>query len=323
MRGEVIEFEEGAGGGTILGEDGETYHFNASSIRSKARLSAGERVDFVALEKVATHIYGLGVEPGARASIQPARSAHGAFDVGRVIQRTFDAIRHNAVTFLVAAVLLVGLPSLVMVYGQSVVLLSQNFTGLALAALGWLLYLIGIYVLQGLVIKVTVARFNGKTMSIGEGFEAGVKVFFPLIGVAIVVGLGLILGFMVLIVPGIILAVIWSVATGAVVVEGRGVGDALQRSRDLTRGYRWQIFGLGVIMVIASMIIGMAVGGISAATGGGFIAGSASLAINMVTSAVSNILNAVIGAAGVGALYYELRSVKEGVGPEQLASVFD
>lgn len=323
MRGEVSEFEEGAGGGKILGEDGEIYNFSASSIRSKAKLAAGERVDFVAMDKVATQIYGLGLEPGARSTIQPSKSAYGAFDVGRVIQRTFDSIRQNIVTFLVAAVLLVGLPSLVMVYGQSVVMLSQNFTGLGLAAAGWLLYLIGVYVLQGLVIKVTVARFNNKITSIGEAFEAGFKVFFPLLGVAIVVGLGVMLGFILLIVPGIILAVIWSVATGAVVVEGRGVGDALQRSRDLTRGYRWQIFGLVVIMVIASMIIGFAVGGISAATGGGFVAGSANLIVNMVTSAVSNILNAVIGAAGVGALYYELRSVKEGVGPEQLASVFD
>lgn len=323
MRGEVSEFEEGAGGGKILGEDGETYNFSASSIRSKAKLAAGERVDFVAMEKVATHIYGLGVEPGARSTIQPSRSAYGAFDIGRVIQRTFDSIRQNIVTFLVAALLLVGLPSLVMVYGQSVVMLSQNVTGLGLAAAGWLLYLIGVYVLQGLVIKVTVARFNNKTMSIGEAFEAGFKVVLPLLGVAIVVGLGVMLGFILLIVPGIILAVIWSVATGAVVVEGRGVGDALQRSRDLTRGYRWEIFGLGVIMVVASTIIGIAVGGVSAATGGGFMAGSTNLFVNMVTSAVSNILNAVIGAAGVGALYYELRSVKEGVGPEQLASVFD
>jgi hypothetical protein len=30
----------------------------------------------------------------------------------------------------------------------------------------------------------------------------------------------------------------------------------------------------------------------------------------------------LIGAAGVASIYYELRLVKEGVGPEQLAAVF-
>jgi len=32
---------------------------------------------------------------------------------------------------------------------------------------------------------------------------------------------------------------------------------------------------------------------------------------------------AVIASAGVASIYYELRSIKEGIGPEALASVFD
>ena len=208
-------------------------------------------------------------------------------------------------------------------YGQSQLLGDQSATAFAIVGISWLLWIVGTYVLQGMVVKVTVAGFNGKAMTISAAFEAGVKLFLPLLGLGIVIGLGTMLGMILLIVPGVILAVMWSVATGAVVVEGRGVMESLQRSRDLTRGHRWPIFGLAVILFLSSMVIAMLAGGIGAASGGGFMTGSPNVVVNMVTTSISNILSAVIGAAGAAALYHELRSIKEGVGPEELASVFD
>lgn len=322
MRGQVTMFEEGAGGGNITGDNGEIYNFSASSIRSAPPLVAGQRVDFVAHEGVATQVYALDGPPVGQAPAGRGGSAYGAFDFGRVIQRTFSSISQNGVTFLIGSILLVGVPSLAQVYGQSQLLEGQAWA-FAIVGISWVFWIVGAYVLQGMVVKVTVAGFNGKAMSIGAAFEAGIKLFLPLLGLGIVIGLGTVLGMILLIVPGIILAVMWSVATGAVVVEGRGVMESLQRSRDLTRGHRWPIFGLAVILFVASMVIGMLAGGIGAASGGGFMTGSPNLVVNMVTTSLSNILSSVLGAAGAAALYYELRSIKEGVGPEQLASVFD
>ena len=322
MRGQVTTFEEGAGGGTITGDNGEIYNFSASSIRSAPPLVAGQRVDFVAIKGVATQVYALDGPPVGQAPASRVGSVYGAFDLGRVIQRTFNSISQNGVTFLIGSILLVGVPSVAQVYGQSQLLEGQT-SAFAIVGISWVLWIVGAYVLQGMVVKVTVAGFNGKAMSIGAAFEAGIKLFLPLLGLGIVIGLGTMLGMILLIVPGIILAVMWSVATGAVVVEGRGVMESLQRSRDLTRGHRWPIFGLAVILFVASMIIGVLAGGIGAASGGGFMTGSPNLIVNMATTSLSNILSAVLGAAGAAALYYELRSVKEGVGPEQLASVFD
>ena len=322
MRGQVTTFAEGAGGGTITGDDGEIYNFSASSIRSVPPLSAGQRVDFVAHEGVATQIFALDGPPVGQIPAARSRPAYGTFDLGRVIQRTFNAISKNGIIFLIGSVLLVGIPSLGQVYGQSE-LINGRSGGLAISGISWVLWIVGAYMLQGMVVKVTVAGFNGKAMSIGSAFEAGIKLFLPLLGVGILVGLGTMLGFVLLIVPGIILAVMWSVATAVVAVENRSVTESLERSRQLTKGYRWQIFGLAVVLTLVSLIINMLVGGIGAATGGGFMTGSISLGVNMATTALSNILGSVLGAAGVAALYYELRSVKEGVGPEELASVFD
>ncbi|WP_271083559.1 hypothetical protein [Brevundimonas sp. NIBR11] len=314
----MTTFEEGADGGTITGDNGEVYRFSAGSVRSAPPLVARQRVDFIAHEGVATQIFAMDGPPAAK----PA-SAYGDFDLGRVIQRTFKAISQNGVTFLIASVILVGLPSVMQVYGQSLLVQAQSMEGFTIMAISWVLWIIGAYVLQGMVVKVTVAGFNGKAMSIGTAFAAGIKLFLPLLGVGILVGFGTFLGALLLIVPGIILAVMWSVATAAVVVESRGVTESMQRSRELTKGHRWSIFGLAVILFVVSMIIGLLVGGIGAATGGGFMTGPVNMGLNMATTAISNILTSVVGAAGVAALYYELRSVKEGVGPEELASVFD
>ncbi len=322
MRGQVTTFEEWAGGGSITGDDGKTYRFDSSSIRSKPPLTVGQRVDFVGVDSVATEIFGLD-EMGPPISATSSAGRPGAFDLGRVIQRTFTSIGQNWLLCLVVSTLLVGIPSLLQVYGQHEAMFNQNATGWIIAAVGWITWIIGTYVVQGMVVKASVSSFNGKVLGLGEAFEVGVRVFLPLFGLGIIVGLGTGLGFILLIVPGIILAVMWSASTGVLVVENRGVFESMQRSRDLTRGYRWQIFGLAVIYVIASMLIGMLVGGIGAATGGNFLDGSTNLVVNLATTVVSNILTAVVGAAGAAALYFELRSAKEGVGPEELASVFD
>jgi hypothetical protein len=319
MRGQVTNFGEGADGGTITGDNGEIYRFSAASIRSAPPLAAGQRVDFIAHEGVATQIFALDGPPAAAKTA----SVYGDFDLGRVIQGTFKSISQNGVTFLIGSILLVGVPSVMQVYGQSLLLETQSAGGFAIMGISWVLWVVGAYVLQGMVVKVTVAGFNGKAMGLGAAFAAGIRLFLPLLGVGILVGLGTFLGAILLIVPGIILAVMWSVATAAVVVENRGVTESMQRSRELTKGHRWSIFGLAVILFVVSMIIGLLVGGVGAATGGGFMTGSVNMGLNMATTAISNILTSVVGAAGVAALYYELRSIKEGVGPEELASVFD
>ncbi|MFW8695946.1 hypothetical protein ACOI9Y_35795, partial [Mesorhizobium japonicum] len=79
------------------------------------------------------------------------------------------------------------------------------------------------------------------------------------------------------------LTVLWSVSAPAVVAEKRGVFEAMQRSRDLTRGYRWHIFGLLVIYLVLSMIVGMLVGGVNLAAGGTFGGGAPGTVVTMIT----------------------------------------
>lgn len=320
MRGEVLTFDRATGVGAISGSDGQRYLFTAADVRSGGTPRSGQSADFVsASDGRATEVVLLG---GGPASAGPV--AGGRFDLGRVISRTFASIRDNALVFLIAAVVLVGLPSLLSVLGQAA-LMQSEYMGAAFSfvAIGTILYVIGLCMLQGAVVKAAVNGFNGKKTEVGDAFGAGLRVFFPLLGLAIVTALGIFLGFLLLIVPGVILWVLWSVAAPAVVVEKRGVLEALQRSRDLTRGYRWPVFGLMVIYILLNWVVGAAVGGLSLALGGGLMGGGYSLVANLISGPVINVLSGVVASAGVASLYYELRSVKEGAAPEMVASIFD
>lgn len=321
MRGEVLTFDEATGLGAIVGDDGARYLFAAPDVRGGTRLRPRQRVEFAATEDRQARNIVLDA-PDER----PARQHQGGyFDLGRVIQRTFTAIAGNAAVFFGAAVVLVGVPAGMLAIGQSQLIsgTADSGAGVLLMMAGQALNLVGMYLLQGMVVKAAVNGFNGVPTSFGDAFEAGVRMFLPLLGLGIIAGLGIVLGYVLLIVPGVILTVLWSVAAPAVVVEKRGVFGSLQRSRDLTRGHRWSVFGLMVIYVVLSWLIGILIGGLSVATGGTLTGGSPNLGVNLLTGPVVNVLSAVVASAGVAALYYELRSAKEGVGPELLASVFD
>lgn len=305
--------------GAIVGDDGARYLFAAPEVRTPLPIKGGYSVEFEPMpDGQARDVFVKETAPSQASSRQG-----GYFDLGRVIQRTFTAISRNAAVFFGAGVVLVGAPNALIVFGQETTMMMESASGLFVIALGWVLNLIGAFLLQGMVVKAAVNGFNGKPTAFGDAFDAGVRVVLPLLGLAIVVGVGTFIGYVLLIIPGLILTVLWSVAAPAVVVERRGVFESLQRSRDLTRGHRWQVFGLVVIYAVLSTLISLLASGIGVAMGGSFATGAPVLWVNLLVGPVVSLLSAVVASAGVAALYYELRTTKEGVGPEVLAAVFD
>jgi len=102
------------------------------------------------------------------------------------------------------------------------------------------------------------------------------------------------------------------------------VFGAFDRSADLTRNHRAPIFGLWVIFTIASFFLQLVFGVFTFVAAAG--ASSNVMLMGVVQAASSLVLRTItsmIGSAGVASIYYELRQIKEGVGADQLASVFD
>ena len=115
--------------------------------------------------------------------------------------------------------------------------------------------LVGTFWLQGaLVYAVDDVRDGRIDSSIGQLFERVQPYVGRLIGAGILAGLGIALGFILLIVPGLILLTWWCLIAPVIVLEKKRVGESFSRSRELVRGHAWTVFGIVIITVLASAI---------------------------------------------------------------------
>jgi hypothetical protein len=110
-----------------------------------------------------------------------------------------------------------------------------------------------------------------RVLAIRAGGEGGMTPRFgPAFGLSLLSGLAIALGFVLLIVPGLLLFVRWAVALPAMLREDLSITAALGRSTEMTEGNRWQILGLAVVIWIPFIIALVALGGLSVAfTGDG------------------------------------------------------
>ncbi len=95
--------------------------------------------------------------------------------------------------------------------------------------------------------------------TIGETYQAVSPRLPALIVGGILAGLGIGIGLILLIVPGLFLLTIWSMLVAVIVIEGKSAGEAFGRSREIVRGHGWEVFGLiivtFVLVAIASGVI--------------------------------------------------------------------
>lgn len=251
------------------------------------------------------------------------------FEMGRVASRTFGTIGRNAVTFFSLGVLAVA-PQLILSAYLGVGVFAKGhaadpskiFNNLGLFLLVSVVAMVLAAVLQAALVHGTISDLNGKKASFGECLQTGLRYGLPVIGLSILFSFAIVVGLVLLVVPGVLMMLAWAVAVPALVVEQTGVFGAFSRSAELTKGHRWAILGLGLVFWIISFIIGLALAPLDSMlmlSGNGMSA----MALIMLVNGVVNVLTTTILAAGIAAIYYELRSIKEGIGPEQLASVFD
>jgi len=148
-----------------------------------------------------------------------------------------------------------------------------------------------------IVIRIVEADVEGREPArLRELMRIGMSSAWPLIWVGLLAGLATLFGFLLLIVPGVILLVIWAIFAPAIVVEGLGF-DSLARSRELVRGNGWNVFGVGAITF--SLLIGIAiVGSIAQAVLGRTAGGVVSISLQLLTFPVADVIRT--------SLYFEL-----------------
>lgn len=254
-------------------------------------------------------------------------STTGGLDIGRVIQELFAVLGRNLVTFGLLALILTGIPTAILYSVEGTAVTSGNPAEIFGPRLWWIFlgaFVSGVFgvILQATIIYGTVSDLNGRKASVADGLGAGLRAFLPLIGLAIMMGLAIACASLLLLVPGIMLAVAWCVSAPSYVVEQTGVVGAVRRSAELTRGSRWQIFGLFVLYFVVAIIVQTVLNIVGRVTGFAVIGGFPLITL-MVIMPLIQVINALIASTGAAVLYVELRRLRDGVGPQGLAAIFD
>jgi len=104
--------------------------------------------------------------------------------------------------------------------------------------------------------------YLGSQPGIGQAYSKGFATYFPYLGTVLLAGMGMMLGFFFLFLPGIYLAILWMLVGPIAVIEDTYGTRALARSRDLMRGNWWRALG---IVFAAGLIFGVVAAGVNIA----------------------------------------------------------
>jgi hypothetical protein len=176
--------------------------------------------------------------------------------------------------------------------------------------------------LSGLLTIVMGKAVLGQRVTTGEAWRNVRPRLGALFGVSILYTLIITGGMVALIVPGIWMYTLFSLASTALVLEGARVGRAFGRSRELISGAWWRTFGIflvaGILTTILAYIVqipvGLISGGLNAATGTGPAPG---IALTLLIVTIGGIISDVITLpfiSGVTTLVYiDRRMRREGM----------
>jgi hypothetical protein len=180
---------------------------------------------------------------------------------------------------------------------------------------------------QAIVLYGSFQVMRGRPINLLESARVGLRRFFPIVGIAISVSFLAGLASLALLVPGVMLYLMWFVATSVCVVEQLGPFSSMGRSRELTRGHRWKILALILLTLIPSGIVATIVGAVVLAALGMAVYWGLSPALSepfgqfvgLLWSAIWTAFYAILAVV----IYHDLRVAKDGVDTDQIAAVFE
>jgi hypothetical protein len=246
-----------------------------------------------------------------------AHFAEGDFRVGRILNRTSSVLSRNFLPFfLVTAIANLPGALLMKVSTESATAAPDAvFRNLGLIFLALILTVVLNVICQAVVLYGAFQDMRGRPVNLVESLQVGLRRFFPIIGLAFVMYLCIGFAALLLIFPAFILLTMWFVATPVCVVETLGPIRSMRRSSQLTKGHRWKIFGLILLVAVLGSVI---IGGINVS-----LEAMAGPILSLIGGVLLNGVWGAFNAIAVVVTYHDLRVAKEGTNIEQIAAVFD
>ena len=238
--------------------------------------------------------------------------------VGEIIGATFTIYRKRFGPMIAIALVLGLIPAVLSILGGCTAAEVGTTCDTAIGWVGEVAFQIATIAASAAAALVAAGAFTDVTpdwrKSAGEGLRRVVSVVVA----TIVVGVLVAAGFVLVVVPGIILGISFMVVTPAIMIERIGPFASMGRSWRLVSGERWRLFGVGIVTVFTFVVV-FGIAGIVL-----FILLSA---IGIDGDAASNYTQKIISMlavpmAGIGTvIYLDLRVRKEDLQAEELAAI--
>src|SRR2546426_1985217 len=208
-------------------------------------------------------------------TMQPEQGINRELGLGEVISKTFEVYRRDFAKYFVLFAVVGVIVQVVATLAQQAFVLPtlpvnptpQQFSSWFSALFAAFLLLIAVIfvvnivfstIAEGSAVKLASEQITKGQVSLGASIRFAVSRLLSIWALSIIVGIIVVIGFIALILPGIILAIMFSLALPVLLIENKGVTESMGRSRQLV-SHRWgKTFGtflvLGIIVLIASLI---------------------------------------------------------------------
>ena len=238
--------------------------------------------------------------------------------ISELLDRTFHLYRNNFLVFIG----IMAVPQLIVLVLRLMMAMTlttrpfENFNPM------FILVALANYIAIEISAAATVMAVSSihldRPVSIGLAFSSARSSMSRVLLIAFAVGIAAGIGLVFLVIPGIYLWLMWSLAVPVTVLEGGGLNASTTRSKELTRGSRGRIFVIYFLVVVLAIVVGaifqMPLGVLAVLLGRGNPQGAVAL-ITAVSAAATFISTSLVGPLATIALtliYYDQRVRKEG-----------
>jgi len=241
-------------------------------------------------------------------------------EYGEIFNEAFDLYKRNFVLFA-------GIGAVV--YIPYFLILELAPYSPIVAVLAIVCLYLPMVVAYGAIVKALADRYIGKEATIAGSWRYVLRRLLPFLLTSLMAWLAIVVGFILLCVPGIIAAFWMFFVASVMIVEDRYYGSAFRRSRELAAGQWRRILNIAGLVVLLSMGVSLVAQMIEAipqallnASAGPAGAGAAPLPVallqGLLLARVQTVVAPVTALLSV-LLYFDVRVRKEGYDVELLA----
>ncbi len=136
--------------------------------------------------------------------------------------------------------------------------IKTNHYGLASGLTQFVAYILVFFFLIAVLRRLDDILRDRNQLTLGSALSGGLRYGFPLFLASLAYMLVIMLGTVLLVVPGLYLMVSLSMFIFCVVLDGAGITESLQRSRELVRGHWWRVTTIGTVAILIFVAVYMA-----------------------------------------------------------------